>query len=306
MRTFLWVVLVFDQLFLLILSSTDLKRYQLTDFQLKQQLEGKTDKRSRSLRRLHKSLPYVQRQQQLELLIAFAVGIALFTHLISPPLTGLIWALFAALLITILRRVTLIQNYTYQLFEAMIELIITVSRWFKPLWWLTGLPARSSLLIPNSTEELKDVISHVSAIEKSERDRLINILAADNKVARDIMTLSRSVKHVVPSDTLGPVLLAELEKSGHRYFPVFTQKDGVLGMLNLKTVEDITSAKTHRRVTDVMDENLVWVPDDMPLYEVARMFLTAKQYVLLVQNEELEFVGIVTMADLLKHTITVV
>jgi len=306
MRTFLWVVLLFDQLFLLVVGSADLKKYELTDFQLKAQLEGKTDKNSQLLRRLHKNLGYVNRQQQLELLLAFSVGVTLFTNLISPVLVGLLWCLLCTLIIVIVKRSELIKKYSYQLFESMLDIIVKVATWFRPLWWLTGLPQKANRILPTSQEELKTIISDSTVISKEERERLLIILESDTKTAKDIMTLGRKVTHVTPSATLGPVLLADLEKGGHRYFPVFTKTEGVVGMLNLRAVTDVGSAKGYAKVGDIMEEDLVWVPDDMPVFEVARMFLTAKQYVLLVQNEDLEFAGIITIADLLKHTIAIV
>lgn len=305
MRTFLWVVLLFDQLFLLVVGSADLKKYDLTDFQLKTQLEGKTDKNSQLLRRLHKNLGFVKRQQQLELLIAFSVGVTLFTSLISPVLVGLLWCLLCTLLIVILRRLEIVKKHSYQLFESMLDIIIKVATWFKPLWWLTGLPQKANRIMPTSGEELKTIISDSTVISKEERERLLIILESDKKTAKDIMTLGRKVTHVTPSATLGPVLLADLEKGGHRYFPVFTKSEGVVGMLNLRAVTDVGSAKGYAKVGDIMEEDLVWVPDDMPVFEVARMFLTAKQYVLLVQNADLEFAGIITIADLLEHTIAI-
>lgn len=306
MRFVLWVALFIDQLLILILSATDLKKYQLTDFQLKAQLEGKSDKKSQLLRRLHKNLPYVLRQQQLELLLLFSVGAILFTYLITPYVLAFAWLMVATLLIAMLRRVSLIKKYSYQLFEEMLDIIIKVSLLMKPLWWAVGIPEKDKLVMPTSQQELEDLISKASVISVEERERLNSVLEADEKTARDIMTLSRKVRHVVPSDTLGPVLLADLEKSGHRYFPVYTQKDGVLGMLNLRVLSDIGTAKSLGKVSDVMEQDLVWVPDDMPVFEVAQMFLSAKQYVLMVQNEDHEFAGIITVADLLKHTIAVV
>lgn len=303
MRTFLWVVLVFDQLFLLVVGATDLAKYDLTDFQIKEQLEGRQDPKSTLLRKLHKNLPLVKRQQQLELTLAFAIGITFFTQLINPAGVGLLWAFASLLTILIIKRMKLLQKYAYQLFEYSLELIIKVANWFKPLWWLIGLPPKTKLMMPQSEDELKDVISRTSAVSVEERERLASVLEADDKVAKDIMTKASNVKHVTPNSTLGPVVLADLEKSGHRYFPVQDTKDGVIGMLNLRVISDIGSAKGLGKVSDIMEEDVVWVPDDLPVFEVAEMFLNAKQYVLLVQNEDHEFVGIVTVADLLKHTI---
>jgi CBS domain containing-hemolysin-like protein len=280
--------------------------YELTDFQLKQKLEGRNDRRSQLLRKLHKNLKYVKRQHQFELILAFALGVTLFTQLITPPITGLVWCLGLTLGLATLRRISLVKKYSHQLFETLLEVIIKVSNWFKPLWWLVGLPKKNNQLLPTSEYELKDLIEKTISVSKEDRERLSHVLEANHKTAKDIMTQRGKVAHVAQSSTLGPILLAELEKSGHRYFPVFTKNEEVVGILNLRAVSDVGTAKGFGKVSDIMEEDLVWVPDDMPVYEVAKMFLSAKQYVLLVQNEQFEFAGIITIADLLKHTIAIV
>jgi CBS domain containing-hemolysin-like protein len=305
MRTLLWVVLILDQLFLLVVGSANLNRYDKTDSQLKKHLEGASTEKTRTFRRLHKNLAYVRAQQNLELLIAVVVGSALFTHLITPPLVGLLWMFASLLAIVVLKRLSIVKTYAYQLFEYSINLIVTVATNLKPLWWVTGLPARSRLLFPESQEDLAAVISKTSTLSQDERARLIKVLEADEKKAADILTPLKRVKHVRPNEVLGPVLLADLERSKHGYFPVIDKKEGVVGMLSIRQLGDGSTAKQHNKVADVMSQELVWVADDMPVYEVAKMFLNAKQYVLLVQDESFEFAGIITIADLLKHTLSV-
>ncbi len=305
MRTLLWVLLILDQLFLLIVGAVDLNRYALSDFQIKETYEGKHDARSKLMRRLHKNLPYVRRQQQLELTLAFTVSVTLWTYLLDPVVLGVVWVLLMALILMILRRFTWVQHPAYQLFERMLELILTISLKLKPLWWAIGLPPKQNVIMPSSAEELADVMSHTAALAQEEKERLQLVLEVSAKTAKNIMTPARKVTHVTPGATLGPVLLADLEKSGHGYFPVINKQDGVVGMLSLKQVADISSAKSHNKVADIMSEDVIWVPADLPVLEVAQMFLSAKQYVLLVQNEEQEFAGLLTIADLLKHTLAI-
>jgi CBS domain containing-hemolysin-like protein len=302
----MWVLLILDQLFLLIVGSANLSKYDLTDFQIKKLLEGKKDQHSQLLRRLHKNLQYVKRQQQFELTLAFMVGVLLFTHLITPIYVALLWGTITALVIMVLRRSEIIKKHSYSLFENMLNLIISVSVAMRPLWWVVGLPEKTHIVTPHSKEELNDVITRVPSISVEEKQRLKLILEADEKTAKDIMTTAGRVKHVGAKATLGPIVLSDLEKTGHGYFPVFSKKEGIVGMLNLKQVSDISSAKAYGKVRDIMSEDVVWVPSDMSVFEVAQVFLQAKQYVLLVRNEEMEFAGMITIADILKHTLAIV
>lgn len=300
-------MLLLDQLFMLLISAVNLKHYEVTDFQLKQLLDDLPEGNRKVRRELHKKLAQVKRLQHVELLIAFAVSIGLLTYLVAPPAFGVLYGLLLALAVCVVSRIGLIQDRAHRLFESTLELVLVTATKLAPLWWLIGTSAKSQTLVPQSTSELSDAVSRMnsSALSTEQKERLQLILELPDKKAKDIMTHAKKVTHVAPSSTLGPIVLADLEKSGHGYFPVISKKDGVVGMLSLKQVSDISSAKHHAKVGDIMSEEVVWVPDDMPLLEVAHMFLQAKQYMLLVENEDLEFAGIVTIADLLKHTLTV-
>lgn len=307
MRTFLWIVLLFDQLFMVLIGAVNLKYYEVTDFQLKQLLEDMPEGNRKVRRELHKKLPQVKRLQQIEIVIAFAVSIGILSYLITPSALGVLYGLLLAILVCVVVRSEFVQERAHRLFESTLEVVLTTATKLTPLWWLVGTPVKSQILVPQSTSELSDAIGRMNAASLSteQKERLQLILELPDKKAKDIMTPARKVTHVAPSSTLGPVVLADLEKSGHGYFPVIGKKDGVVGMLSLKQVADISSAKHHAKVGDIMSEEVVWVPDDMLLLEVAHMFLQAKQYMLLVENDDLEFAGIVTIADLLKHTLTV-
>lgn len=307
MRTFLWVVLLFDQLFMILIGAVNLKQYEVTDFQLKRLLEDLPEGNRKVRRDLHKKLPEVKRLQHVELVIAFAISIGLLTYLVIPPALGVLHGLLLALAVCVASRVGFIQNRAHTLFESTLEVVIVTTTKLAPLWWLIGIPVKSQTLVPQSVSELSDAMSHMNAtaLSTEQKERLQLVLELPEKRAKDIMTPSRKVTHVAPSSTLGPIVLADLEKSGHGYFPVISKKDGVVGMLSLKQVADISSAKHHAKVGDIMSEEVVWVPDDMPILEVAHMFLQARQYMLLVENEDLEFAGIITIADLLKCTISI-
>jgi CBS domain containing-hemolysin-like protein len=55
-----------------------------------------------------------------------------------------------------------------------------------------------------------------------------------------------------------------------------------------------------------MSAHTAWAQEDASLFELAAAFLKEKQYVMLVRNQEGEFSGLVTIADLMKHLLGVV
>jgi Mg2+/Co2+ transporter CorB len=306
MRTFLWVVLFLDQLFLLLIGAVNLNHYELSEFVLREQFGGRGDVYSKLRRSLNKRLPKVKRLQQVELTLAFAVGISLFTH-INRPAIGMLYAIGSLLLIILLQRTKIVRQLGSALFERSIDLVIKVVDALKIIWWLIGAPAKRSSVPINSQDELLDTLRRLpsTVVNPVERQRLENVLMAENKTVKDIMTTKKRVILVSPSATLGPVILTDLQKSGHGYFPVATPKGEVEGVLNLGDVSDIHEAKQRTTVRELMSDQMSWVNSDSSIYDLIHVFLKDKQYLVLVRGSDQEFVGVVTIADVMKHLLAI-
>jgi CBS domain containing-hemolysin-like protein len=106
---------------------------------------------------------------------------------------------------------------------------------------------------------------------------------------------------VAASETVGPILMDELSKSGHSRFPVYDEKrDNIVGILYL---HDLVGAKQAGRVDDIMSKRLRYVHEDFTLYQTLQAFLHTKQHLFLVVNSFEELVGIITIEDVLEQMI---
>jgi CBS domain containing-hemolysin-like protein len=306
MRTFLWVVLFLDQLFLLLIGAVNLNQYELSEFVLREQFGGRSDVYSKLRRSLNKRLPKVKRLQQLELTFAFAVGAVLFSQL-NLPVVGLLYCLGSTLLIVLLQRTRAIKKIGAALFERSIDLVIKVVDALKAVWWLIGVPSKKATSQISSQEELLDILRRLpsTVVNPVERQRLENIMLAENKTVKDIMTNKKRVILVSPSATLGPVVLSDLQKTGHGYFPVATPKGEVEGVLNLGDVADIHEAKQRSTVRELMSDQMSWVNSGSTIYDLIHVFLRDKQYLVLVRGDDQEFAGVVTIADVMKHLLAI-
>lgn len=307
MRTFLWVVLLIDQLFLLLVGAVNLKQYELSEFVLREQFGGRSDVYSKLRRSLNKRLPKVKRLQQVEVCVLFAIGVALFTYLNNPPALGLVYSLASLLFIALLQRLGFVQRMSSKLFEWSLDVVIKVVDALGVVWWLLGVPPKRDSVQVSSQDELLDVLRRLpsTVVNPNQRQRLENVLLAENKTVKDIMTIKKRVIMVSPSATLGPIVLSDLQKTGHRYFPVATPKGEVEGVLHLNDVSDIQAAKQHSTVRELMSEQMSWVNSTSSIYELIHIFLKDKQYLALVRNSDQEFVGIVTIADVMKHLLAI-
>src|SRR5690606_22769295 len=113
-----------DQFILLVLAAIHLGVYELTDFQLKERLKEEPPQRAQLLKKLHKALPLIRRQQQVKIAVLFAVGAVLLTHLVDPPLAGFVWVLFITLVIPVIRRIEWVRTQAHVLFESMLDTLI--------------------------------------------------------------------------------------------------------------------------------------------------------------------------------------
>lgn len=119
----------------------------------------------------------------------------------------------------------------------------------------------------------------------------------DMKVS-DILTPRRVVKAVAGTDTVGPLLMDDLHKSGHSRFPVYEDKhDNIVGILYLRS---LIKAKTGGKVSASVHKQVCYVHEDQPLTEALQAILKTHQQLFIVVNSFEEYVGIVTIEDIME------
>lgn len=123
------------------------------------------------------------------------------------------------------------------------------------------------------------------------------LLFGDKKVS-DILTPRRVVKSVAATDAIGPILMDDLHKSGHSRFPVYEGKqDNVVGVLFLR---DAVRAKAGGAIAKTMSSQVCYVHEDQPLTEALHAILKTHQQLFVVVNSFEEYVGIVTIEDIME------
>jgi len=140
-----------------------------------------------------------------------------------------------------------------------------------------------------------------SRIPKDEIELLQHALTFGDKLVSDVLVPERAVASVATSDAIGPVLMDELNKSGHSRFPVFEGKrDNVVGILYLHALVGVKHSGT---VSDVMSHKLTYIHENFTLYQALQAFLKTKQHLFLVVNSFEELVGILSLEDVLEQII---
>ncbi len=307
MRTFLWVVLLLDQIALLLLAGLKFDRYEMSDFAFRRYVEGFSGESAKLQRQLHKMLGEVKLFWQIKTVGGFALSVTLFTHLNSPVL-GVVYSLIALLLIVVIARTNAVQKIAARVFQSGLKIILQMTTYLKPLWAIIGVPGHKKSTQPLSHDEFIHQLQGLpsTVLNPVQRQRVETVLASEEKTVKDIMTPKRRVVSVAPNTTLGPIVLSDLEKSGHGYFPVATKKGQPEGILVLSELANIHQAKQGRVVRDLMSPHISWANQDSSLTALIHTLLDEKQYMVLVKDMNEDYVGVVTVADIIRHTLGIV
>lgn len=113
----------------------------------------------------------------------------------------------------------------------------------------------------------------------------------------DVLVPRKQVKAVSIDDDISPVFLAELHESGHPRFPVYDgKKSNIVGTLPVDMVADV---KHHGKVRDTFDHHLAYLHEKDSLEHALRAFYETGQHLFVIVNNRDEYVGIVTLSDIL-------
>lgn len=141
-----------------------------------------------------------------------------------------------------------------------------------------------------------------SRISDKELELMRHVLQFGGYKVRDCLVPSKHVKALNIDENIGPVLLDELHTKGHARFPVYEGKStNIVGTLAVDSITDIQ--KQHGKVRDHYDEHLAYLHEADSLEQALQAFYETRQYLFVVVNSFNEYVGIVTLSDLLYQLV---
>lgn len=270
----------------------------LSPYELKRRTDA-GDNEAALVNERERLLPRLQAFQQLvEAILAVVV--------ISLTITALGWVL-GVLLATLLfvarerlSRMTLVRrgaDYLRSTYEQLLQEAVVSWRW---LDYLQGVTDAKHDVTATSRDELYHIIEmSADVLAEAERHRLAASRHFDVKTVRDVMTPVSVVDTVQVQDSLGPLVLDELHKTGHSRFPVI---DGdvhhVVGILYLHDIINLKSAKA--TVKESMDARVHYIHENQSLEHALSGFLKSHFHMFVVVNEYRETVGVLTLEDVIE------
>jgi CBS domain containing-hemolysin-like protein len=193
--------------------------------------------------------------------------------------------------------------------------------WFTPsiVWLLSVLrPLLEPLVVLARRFPLAP---HTGMYEKEDLVRVVEKQheQSDNRISPDVLELARRalqfddyriadvlvprsrVKALSANEPIGPILMDELHALSHTRFPVYEDDKNIIsGTLYLR---DIVDSKQSGTVKDYADSHVFYVHENDSLTEALRALRHAKQQMLVVVNSFEEYVGIVTITDVLEKLV---
>lgn len=159
--------------------------------------------------------------------------------------------------------------------------------------------------------EKRDLLELLGAQNKQPDNRLpesdlkiaYNALTFGDKTVGKVMTPRTKVKMVGLNDSIGPLLMDELHKSGFSRFPVV--KDSakaaspqIVGTLYLN---NLIGYDGNGKVKDLARKEVFFINEDSTLRLALSAFLKTHHHLLIVVNSFEEMVGVLTLEDVLEQ-----
>lgn len=156
-------------------------------------------------------------------------------------------------------------------------------------------------------EDLIELLQHQihqpgNRLSEAELQTAANALTfADKKLAK-FMVPTKKVRTVGVNQSVGPLLMDELHKSGFRRFPVVNDtnsaKPKIVGTLFL---DDILEHTEKARVRELMSRGISYINENQDLRVCLNQFLKTQHYLLAVVDDTEEIVGVITLEDVLAQ-----
>jgi len=139
-----------------------------------------------------------------------------------------------------------------------------------------------------------------SRFTEEELDIALRALRFDDYLVADVMVPRKKVKTVLSGDTLGPILINELHENGQEQALVRdTAKGPFTGTLRFSQL----GIDSQGHVRDIMRHTVYYVHENDTLGEALHAFFATNHPVFVVVNSAEEYVGIITVEDIMRQLV---
>jgi len=152
--------------------------------------------------------------------------------------------------------------------------------------------------------ELKEIITHHRKSGESEIDmdeeRIVHgALSFSDKVVSDVMVSRPHVFALEVGEVIDKKLLKRMKKFGFSRFPVYKKKmENIMGVLFIR---NLVGVSVEKKVSSVYKKKVLKVLETKKLDSLLKLFMKDRIHMAAVFNAEDDFVGIVTLEDIVEE-----
>ena len=242
--------------------------------------------------------------QSLQIIVKtlLVMSIAAFSTLTYGVIEGIVLSAVLVLLVPLASRLPFVCRWSDRLRDAgrpAAEKLVSGAR--PILKWLRARDVVVSDSTLNSHSELIELVRRSPGVlSKDERERLEASLKFDGKRVGDVMTPRSMIKAVEANETLGPLVIDELYKTGFSRFPVYSKDlDHIEGVLYLHDLLDLK--KGSQTAKKAMQPKVYFIGENKSLTHALHGFLSSKKHLFVVVNNYRETVGLLSLEDVMEQ-----
>ncbi len=286
------------------LKSLHFRVSELSDFELNRRVKAGNDaaKAEATFREMRPLLDALRRVSVLVLTIVLVIILASTYNFFLAIIFALMWLFVVELLSSQGWLVRLAERLETKYELQLQKAAHTLRPVLKLLADSRVLSSAANATFYSKEELLQEVEHDATVLDRDEKLLIKQALVYQDVLVRDIMIPRSVLTTVEADDTVGPVLLDRLHKSGHSRFPVIHEDlDHVVGVLYMH--ELVPLDPKIKKVADVMNRKVFYVQQDKKLDHVLQAFLRTKHHLFMVVNEFEEVMGVVSIEDVLETII---
>ena len=185
--------------------------------------------------------------------------------------------------------------------KSLIYKIMTrITRWLDPKLERFRPEVVEIPYVPESRKDFDDLLKRTphDILSVRERKMIQGLLSAEEKTAIDFMLPKKEMVFVKTTDSLGPVMLNRLHKSGKRDFPVMNDAKQICGVLHAD-IFDIEKVSEDSSITRYIDQNIVYVREDYSTEMIFAALLRSKSSYCLVLDDKMRIKGCISLAPMI-------
>ena len=295
-----WILLTDILLWLIIvmLHAVDFRTTSLSPFELKRRADTGDEEAKRANER-ERLLPRLEALRRIIEAVCLVLATAL-TIVVFGWLFGTIIASALSLLVGTFARFDLVMRFADKLYGGSDNKLVSLVSSWKWLDWFRGYVSAGRDMAATSKAELQHIIERSRDIlSRDEFLRFQASLSLDTRSVEDVMTPVSVVEVADVHDTLGPLVLDGLHKTGRSRFPVIDADiHHVVGILYLRDIINLKSTKA--TVKEAMDARVYYIHEAQSLEHALHGFLRTHHHLFVVVNDYRETVGVLTLEDVIE------